>query len=152
MEAFTGAKLMQNIGDLSHQPVSIPIMDDDAATMSKAKEVLGHDLEKWSDIGHSKKSASKVHKRTCYSTSESLENRIAAAAAQKNIGYNYMEDVFVKAHVSPSKILEVNCQKLSKEKKKRQLKFEGDPEIKKRKLLMKKEKRSNTESLEKKAK
>ncbi|XP_063436607.1 uncharacterized protein LOC134718035 [Mytilus trossulus] len=269
MEAFTGAKLMQNIEELSHKPVTILIMDDDAATMSKAREVLGHELEKWSDIGHSKKSvgkalynlqnkhkilstrviqyfqkcfsyaviqnkdnasglkdalqaivehafgnhvkcgnwckagnvdytykslphgkpfeneslyvdlsvifksvanhseklapggstrdvestnniyASKAHKRTCYSTSESLENRIAAAAAQKNLGYNYMEDVFVKAHLSPSKILEVNCQKLSKERK-RQLKFEGDPEIKKRKLLVKKEKRSNTESLEKK--
>lgn len=56
MESSTGASLMENIEEVSGVPVDVLIMDDDAATLSRVKEALDHEVKKWSDSNHSTKS------------------------------------------------------------------------------------------------
>lgn len=58
MEADTAARLLKILEETTGLQVDTLIMDDDASTISKVKQALGHDVEKWSDINHSTKSVS----------------------------------------------------------------------------------------------
>ncbi|XP_076086877.1 uncharacterized protein LOC143057454 [Mytilus galloprovincialis] len=58
MEADTAARLLKILEETTGLQVDTLIMDDDSSTISKVKQALGHDVEKWSDINHSTKSVS----------------------------------------------------------------------------------------------
>ena len=54
MEPDAAATIVKNIEQKSVDVARI-IMDDDATTIARLRSVLDHDIEKWSDIGHTKK-------------------------------------------------------------------------------------------------
>ena len=58
--------------------------------------------------------ASKAPKNKHYSSSESLDFRLGAAACQKNIGPNYLSEVFQKTEMSPSTALGKHSNKLKR--------------------------------------
>ncbi|VDI69646.1 myosin V [Mytilus galloprovincialis] len=92
--------------------------------------------------------ASKAPKRICYSASESLKNRVSATVAQKNIGYHYISELHLEAGLSPNKITKKQSECLSKERK-RQLIYNQQPEVKKRKIKTNNEKKTEIAKKEK---
>ncbi|CAG2186089.1 unnamed protein product [Mytilus edulis] len=92
--------------------------------------------------------ASKAPKRICYSASESLKNRVSATVAQKNIGYHYISELHLEAGLSPNKITKKQSECLSKERK-RQLIYNQQPEVKRRKIKTNNEKKTEIAKKEK---
>ncbi|XP_063436635.1 uncharacterized protein LOC134718073 [Mytilus trossulus] len=92
--------------------------------------------------------ASKAPKRICYSASESLKNRVSATEAQKNIGYHYISELHLEAGLSPNKITKKQSECLSKERK-RQLIYNQQPEVKRRKIKTNNEKKTEIAKKEK---
>ena len=55
MEPDVAAELANNSGRLGAQ-ISVLVGDDDSATIKKVRESVAHDVDKWSDIVHAKRS------------------------------------------------------------------------------------------------
>ena len=56
MLSILGAELAQKCANKYNAEVQILIGDDDSATVKKVRESVTHNVEKWSDINHAKKS------------------------------------------------------------------------------------------------
>ncbi len=91
--------------------------------------------------------ASKAPKRCHYSGSESLRSRVDCAAAQKNLGHSYIQEVNISLGLSPGTVSKATATKRDR-KRKQQSSLQNSREFKKRRLFRKMQKKLDTTAKE----
>ena len=91
--------------------------------------------------------AAKAPKRCHYSGSESLSARVSCAAAQKNIGHEYVQEVNRSVGVSPGHISGLIALRRNKKRKQMQ-EIENSVSFKKRKLQLRAQKKQDNDAKE----